>query len=89
MTEDEAHRQAEALAQGMDITVYVVRNADGEFLPVHVVPDDCEIIATVTPPSGVQSKARTPVSHDPGQGPRDLLSAQPLRKRRGRWGEVK
>lgn len=32
MTEDEAHRQAEALAQGMDVTVYVVRNADGEFL---------------------------------------------------------
>jgi len=54
MTEDEAHRQAEALAQAMDITVYVVRNADGEFLPVHVVPDDCEIVATVTPPSGVQ-----------------------------------
>jgi hypothetical protein len=55
MTEDEAHRQAEALAQGMDITVYVVRNSEGEFLPVHVVPDDCEIIATVIPPGGVQS----------------------------------
>ena len=55
MTEDEAHRQAEAVAQGIDITIYVVRNADGEFLPVHVVPDDCEIIATVTPPSGVRS----------------------------------
>ena len=39
----------------MDITVYVVRNAGGEFLPVHMVPDDCEIIATVTPPSGVRS----------------------------------
>jgi hypothetical protein len=57
MTEDEAHRQAEALAQGMDITVYVARNADGEFLPVHVLPDDCEIIATVTPLSGVQSES--------------------------------
>ena len=57
MTEDEAHRQAEALAQGMDITVYVVRNANGEFLPVHVLPDDLEIIATVTPPSGVQSES--------------------------------
>ena len=55
MTEDEAHRQAEAVAQGIDITIYVVRNADGEFLPVHVVPDDCEIIATVTPPDGVKS----------------------------------
>jgi hypothetical protein len=57
MTEDEAHRPAEALAQGMDITVYVVRNANGEFLPVHVLPDDLEIIATVTPPSGVQSES--------------------------------
>jgi hypothetical protein len=42
MTEDEAHRQAEALAQGMGITFYVVRNSEGQFLPVHVVPDDCE-----------------------------------------------
>jgi len=41
----------------MDITVYVVRNANGEFLPVHVLPDDLEIIATVTPPSGVQSES--------------------------------
>jgi hypothetical protein len=57
MTEDEAPRQAEALAQGMDITVYIVRNADGEFLPVHVVPDDCEIVATVTPPGGVQPES--------------------------------
>jgi len=40
----------------MDITVYVVRNSDGEFLPAHVVPD-CEIIPTVTPPSGVQSES--------------------------------
>jgi hypothetical protein len=56
MTEDEVYRQAEALAQGMDITVYVVRNADREFLPVHVVPGDCEIISTVTPPGEVQSE---------------------------------
>jgi hypothetical protein len=55
MTEGKAHRQAEALAQGMDITVYVVRNSYGEFLPVHVVPDDCEVIATITPPGNVQS----------------------------------
>jgi hypothetical protein len=33
----------------------VVRNSDGQFLPVHMVPDDCEIIATITPPGGVQS----------------------------------
>jgi hypothetical protein len=55
MTEAEAQRQAEARAQGMGTTFYVVRNSVGEFLPVHVVPDDCEIITTVTPPGGVQS----------------------------------
>jgi len=71
MTEDEAHRQAEAAAQGIDITIYVVRNADGEFLPVHVVPDDCEIIATVTPPSGVQLESENASSYDPSQGRRE------------------
>jgi len=71
MTEDEAHRQAEAVAQGIDITIYVVRNADGEFLPVHVVPDDCEIIATVTPPSGVQLESENSSSYDPSQGRRE------------------
>jgi hypothetical protein len=40
MTEGGAHRQAEALAQGLGITVYVVRNADGQFPPMHVVLDD-------------------------------------------------
>ena len=71
MTEDEAHRPAEALAQGMDITVYVVRNANGEFLPVHVLPDDLEIIATVTPPSGVQLESENASSYDPSQGRRE------------------
>ena len=55
MTEGEAHRKAEALAQSMGTTFYVVRNSEGEFLPVHVVPEDCEIITTVTAPGGVQS----------------------------------
>jgi hypothetical protein len=55
MTEGEAHSKAEALAQGVDITVYIVRNSEGQFLPVHMVPEDCEIIATVRPPGGSQS----------------------------------
>jgi hypothetical protein len=55
MTEGEARSKAEALAQGMGITFYVVRNSGGEFLPAHVLPDDREIIATVTAPGGVQS----------------------------------
>ena len=54
MTEEQAHRQAEALAQGMGITFYVVRSSDGRFLPVQLPSDDCEILATVEPPSGVE-----------------------------------
>jgi hypothetical protein len=53
MTEDEAHRQAEALAEGMGIIFYVVRNSHGEFLPAHVLPDGYEIIERVPPPGGV------------------------------------
>jgi hypothetical protein len=58
MTEDEAHRQAEALARGMGITFHVVRNSEGQFLPMHMVPDDCETIATITPPGDVQSESK-------------------------------
>jgi hypothetical protein len=31
--EEEAHRQAEAVALGMGITIYVVRSREGDFLP--------------------------------------------------------
>jgi len=51
MTEDQARSQAEALAIGMGITFYVVRSAEGEFMPVQLPPDDCEILAIITPPS--------------------------------------
>ena len=53
MTEEEARRQAEALARGMGITFYVVRNREGDFLPVQAPPDDCDIVATVTPPGSI------------------------------------
>jgi hypothetical protein len=53
VTEEEARRQAEALAQGMGITFYVVRNREGDFLPVQGPPDDCEIVATVRPPGSI------------------------------------
>jgi hypothetical protein len=55
MTREEAHRQAEALAQGMGITFYVVRDSEDQYQPVHVVPEDCEIVATVAPPGSVES----------------------------------
>jgi hypothetical protein len=28
-----------------------VRSAEGEFMPVQLPPDDCEILAIITPPS--------------------------------------
>jgi hypothetical protein len=51
MTEEQARRNAKALALGMGITFYVVRSREGRFLPVQMPSDDCEILATVTPPS--------------------------------------
>ena len=50
MTEQVAHRHAEALAHGMGITFYVVRTREGDFIPVQLPPEDCKIIATVEPP---------------------------------------
>ena len=50
MTQDEALVHAEGLALSIGITFYVVRTRDGDFLPVQLPPDDCQIIATVEPP---------------------------------------
>ena len=50
MTEEEASRNAKALALAMGITFYVIRSREGRVLPVQVPSDDCEILATVTPP---------------------------------------
>jgi hypothetical protein len=53
VTEEKARRQAEALADGMGITFYVVRNRQGDFLPVQAPPDDCDIVATVLAPGSI------------------------------------
>jgi len=53
MTEDKACHYAEALAQSMGITFYVVWSHEGGFLPVQIPSDSCEILATVKPPSSV------------------------------------
>ena len=50
MTEESAHKTAEALALRMGITFYVVRNRYGRFLAVQTPSDDGEIVATVAPP---------------------------------------
>ncbi len=43
-------RQGPRLRRGMGITFYVVRTREGDFEPVQLPPDDCEILATVEPP---------------------------------------
>ena len=54
MTEERARHYAKALARGMGITFYVVRSREGRFLAVQIPSDDCEILATVVPPSSVR-----------------------------------
>ncbi len=50
MTEEQALSHAAGLALSMGITFYVVRSRDGDFEPVQLPSDDCEITATVEPP---------------------------------------
>ena len=53
MTEDDARRHVDALANAVGITFYVVRKREGDFQPVQAPLDDCEIVATVAPPASV------------------------------------
>ena len=56
MTEEQVRSHAETLAISMGITFYVVRDREGDFLAVQTPPDDCEIVATIAPPSGHDHK---------------------------------
>jgi hypothetical protein len=56
MTEDQARSSAKALALGMGITFYVVRNRDGDFAAVQLPPDDSEILETVPPPASIHER---------------------------------
>ena len=49
MTEEQARHHAEAVARSMGITFYVVRTREGDFEPVQLPSDDCEIVATAEP----------------------------------------
>jgi len=51
MTEERARHYAKALAQSMGITFYAVRSREGRFMAVQIPSDDCETLATATPPS--------------------------------------
>lgn len=56
MTQEQAHAHAVALANGLGITFYVVRRREGEFVPVQLPDEDCEILATVKPPSSIHDR---------------------------------
>lgn len=60
MTEQEAREKAEGLAFAMGIRFYVVRSPEGDFQPVQTPSDDCEIIATVSPPNSVHDQGLAP-----------------------------
>jgi hypothetical protein len=51
VTEEQARSHATTLALAMGITFYVVRSREGRLLPVQLPSDDCEILATIAPPS--------------------------------------
>jgi len=70
MIEEEAHRQAEAVAFGMGITIAAAKETF--FQP----PDDCEIVETVAPP--VQKRVRPRV----GQAARGIGQGQQCGRRR-------
>jgi hypothetical protein len=56
MSEEAACRTAKVLALGMGITFYVVRSRYGRFMAVQIPTDDCQILATVTPPKSTQDR---------------------------------
>jgi hypothetical protein len=57
MTEEQARSHAEALALAMGITFYVVRSREGGLSAVQMPSQDCEILATIAPPSSVDASA--------------------------------
>ena len=56
MTEQEARERAERLAFAMGITFYVVCSREGDFQPVQTPSDDCEVVATILPPTSVHAQ---------------------------------
>ena len=53
MTEEKARHYAKVLSRGMGVTFHAVRSRQGRFLAVQIPSDDCEILATIKPPRGV------------------------------------
>jgi hypothetical protein len=55
MTEEKAPHYAKVLSRGMGVTFHAVRSRQGRFLAVQIPSDDCEILATIRPPQGVNA----------------------------------
>ena len=51
MTEEQARSDAEALAIAVGFTFYVVRSHEGGLSTVQMPSQDCEVVATIAPPS--------------------------------------
>jgi hypothetical protein len=59
MTEEKAHHYAKVLSRGMGVTFHAVRSRQGRFLAVQIPSDDCEILATIRPPGGVNESQQS------------------------------
>jgi hypothetical protein len=53
MTEEKARHYAKVLSRSMGVTFHAVRSRQGRLLAVQIPSDDCEILATIRPPRGV------------------------------------
>ena len=56
MRENASPQDHQGARSGMGITFCAVRSRYGRFLAVQVPSDDCEILATVTPPKSANDR---------------------------------
>lgn len=66
MTEEKARHYAKVLSRGMGVTFHAVRSREGRFLAVQIPSDDCEILATIRPPRGVNGTRPSAASNSEG-----------------------
>jgi hypothetical protein len=66
MTEEKARHYAKVLSRGMGVTFHAVRSREGRFMAVQIPSDDCEILATIRPPGGVNGSRPSAASNSEG-----------------------
>jgi hypothetical protein len=59
MTEEKARHYAKVLSRGMGVTFHAVRSREGGFMAVQIPSGDCEILATIRPPGGVNESPQS------------------------------